>query len=143
MGGGQRILHAKKSPWKPKGSVSVPSGAGVTAGCEPPDTCFGNQTQGLRKISKYSLLQNLSPAPISPCLGLVFLVSVIKHYQSQSGEERVYLAYLSLLSMACSDCFLIKPRSSCSGMVPPTVGWALPHQLHIKKMPHPHTHRTN
>jgi hypothetical protein len=39
-----------------------------------------------------------------------------------------------LLPMACSTCFLIEPRTTCPGMSPPTMGWALLHQSLIKKM---------
>lgn len=38
-----------------------------------------------------------------------------------------------LLLMTHSACFLIQPRTTCLGMAPPTVGWALPHQPLIKK----------
>jgi hypothetical protein len=41
-----------------------------------------------------------------------------------------------LFLMACSACFLIEPRTTCPGMAPPTMGWALPHQSLIKKMPY-------
>ena len=40
-----------------------------------------------------------------------------------------------LLLMGCSACSLIPCWTSCSGMAPPTVGWTLPHQSLIKKMP--------
>ena len=38
--------------------------------------------------------------------------------------------------LACSACFLIEPRTTSLGMAPPTMGWALPHQSLIKKMPY-------
>lgn len=38
--------------------------------------------------------------------------------------------------LPCSACFLIEPGTTCPGMVPPTVGWAFPHQLLIKNMPY-------
>jgi hypothetical protein len=41
-----------------------------------------------------------------------------------------------LLLMALSACFLIEPRITSPGIVPPTMGWALPHQSLIKKMPY-------
>ena len=40
-----------------------------------------------------------------------------------------------LLSMACSACLLKKPRATSPGMALPTMGWALPYQSLIKKMP--------
>jgi hypothetical protein len=39
-----------------------------------------------------------------------------------------------LLIMACSPCFLIEPRANSPGMALPTMGWALPNQLLIKKL---------
>lgn len=40
-----------------------------------------------------------------------------------------------LLSGLCSVCFLIEPRTTCTWLVPPTVGWVLPHQPLIKIIP--------
>jgi hypothetical protein len=40
-----------------------------------------------------------------------------------------------LLPMAYSACFLIEPRTTRSGMAPDTMGWVLPHQPLIKKIP--------
>jgi hypothetical protein len=34
------------------------------------------------------------------------------------------------------DCFLIKSRTTRPRLLPPTMGWALPHQVLIKKMPY-------
>lgn len=42
------------------------------------------------------------------------------------------------LSMAYSTCFLMWTRVTCSAIAPPTIGWALWHQLLIKNMPHPY-----
>lgn len=42
---------------------------------------------------------------------------------------------LALLLMACSDCFLIQPRTTCSALAPPTE--ALLYELLIKKTPPP------
>jgi len=39
-----------------------------------------------------------------------------------------------LLPKACSACFPVEPRTTSPAMVPPTVGWALPHQSLIKKI---------
>ena len=39
-----------------------------------------------------------------------------------------------LLSKSCSACFLIQPRITCPGVVPPTVSWTLPHQPLTKKI---------
>ena len=98
-------------------------------------------------------------------------VTMKHHNQKQVGEERVYLAYTSillfspegsqdrksyragtwgrswyrgrggvlftdLLIMACSACFLTEPRTTSPGMAPPAMGWTLPHQSLIKKMPY-------
>jgi hypothetical protein len=41
-----------------------------------------------------------------------------------------------LLIMACSACFLIEPRTTSPRMASPTMGWALPNQSLIKKMPY-------
>lgn len=38
-----------------------------------------------------------------------------------------------LLLMTCSVCFLIPSKTTCLGMAPPTVDWALPRQPLIKK----------
>jgi hypothetical protein len=37
-----------------------------------------------------------------------------------------------LLPLACSACFLIKPRTTIPGMAPPTMGWALITKLRKK-----------
>jgi hypothetical protein len=41
-----------------------------------------------------------------------------------------------LAPMACSAFFLIESRTTCPGIAPPTMGWALPNQSPIKKMPY-------
>ena len=43
---------------------------------------------------------------------------------------------LACSPMACSTCFIIKLGTTSPGVAPPTMGWALPHQSLIKKMPH-------
>jgi hypothetical protein len=43
-----------------------------------------------------------------------------------------------LLLIAGSACFLIEPRTTSSGMAPPTMGWALSHPSLIKEMPNSH-----
>ena len=45
------------------------------------------------------------------------------------------LLLTGLLSMACLACFLIDSWTISPGMVSPTMDWALPYQLLIKKMP--------
>ena len=40
-----------------------------------------------------------------------------------------------LLPLVCSACFLIEPRIISPRASPPTVGWALPYQSLIKKIP--------
>jgi hypothetical protein len=37
---------------------------------------------------------------------------------------------------ACSACFLIEPRTTRPGITPLPMGWALPRQALVKKMPH-------
>jgi hypothetical protein len=41
-----------------------------------------------------------------------------------------------LLPMACSACFVIKPRTTSTGVAPPTMGWALLNRWLIEKMPY-------
>jgi hypothetical protein len=50
-------------------------------------------------------------------------------------ESSAYWLLTGLLLVACSACFLIEPRTTSPGMAPPTMGWALPHQTLIMKMP--------
>jgi hypothetical protein len=47
------------------------------------------------------------------------------------GHRRVLL--IGLIHMACSDFFLIEPRTTSLGMVPPTVDWVFPHWSLTKK----------
>jgi hypothetical protein len=90
---------------------------------------------------------------------------VTKHHdQKEVGEERVYLAYAIVYHqtqsmqklkqgrrleagpdaetmdgyyvLACSVCFLIKPKTTSPGMILPTAGRAQPHQSLIKKTPY-------
>ena len=49
------------------------------------------------------------------------------------GHGKVLLT--GLLPLACSACFLINPRTTCSVIASPTVGWALPPTPISKKMP--------
>jgi hypothetical protein len=44
------------------------------------------------------------------------------------------VSFTGLLSMACSACFLAEPRTTSTGMAPPTMAWRLRNQLLIKKM---------
>jgi len=39
-----------------------------------------------------------------------------------------------LLPQACTDCFLIEPKTTSSGMAPPTMGWVLPPWSLTEKM---------
>lgn len=41
-----------------------------------------------------------------------------------------------LLLIACSACFLLEARTMCLGVALLTMGWGLPHQPLIKKMPY-------
>ena len=63
---------------------------------------------------------------------------------TQTGQEprgrswcrsREGVLLTGLLLMACSACFLTEPRTTCPGMTPPTMDWALLHQSLIQKMP--------
>lgn len=45
------------------------------------------------------------------------------------------------LTALCSANFLIEPRTTCLGMVVPTVGWALLYLSSIKTISHGHGHR--
>lgn len=40
---------------------------------------------------------------------------------------------IGLLLLACSATFLLEPRITCPGTALPTVGWALLHQIAVKK----------
>ena len=66
-------------------------------------------------------------------------------HQRKSGQELTYLEARAaaevmegvlpgLLSLACSACFLIKPRITIPGLAPPTMGWTLTIKSQIKKM---------
>lgn len=52
------------------------------------------------------------------------------------GTGRGGLLLIDLLLMAFSACFLLELRTTCPGVEPPTVSWALPYQLLIEKMLH-------
>ena len=41
-----------------------------------------------------------------------------------------------LLLLACSVCFLTEPKTTSPEMAPPIIGWALPPQSLIEKMPY-------
>lgn len=51
--------------------------------------------------------------------------------------QRGMVSLIGLLPITCSVCFLIETRSTSPGLVPPTMGWTLPHQSLIKKMFYP------
>ena len=49
--------------------------------------------------------------------------------QTETWRQEVTQGLLiALFLMACSICFLIEPRTSCSGMAPSMVGCVFPHQ---------------
>ena len=52
------------------------------------------------------------------------------------GEATEDIVYWLAFHGSCWATFLIQLRSTCLGLVPPTVGWTLHHQLAIKKMLH-------
>lgn len=60
--------------------------------------------------------------------------SQVRNWSRDHDREHI----TCFLSMAYSACFLMWTRITCSAMAPPTIGWALRHQLLIKNMPHPH-----
>jgi hypothetical protein len=62
---------------------------------------------------------------------------IIERSQGRNwGRDHGRMLHTGLLSLACSLCFLIHPRTTCPGLIPPTVAWALPHQSLILKMSH-------
>jgi hypothetical protein len=88
---------------------------------------------------------------------LAYISTFIVHHYSflgevktgtQTGQEsegrnchgRMLLS--GLLIMVFSAYFLIVPKTTSSGMAPPTMGWDFLHQSLIKKIqcPHPYTH---
>lgn len=88
--------------------------------------------------------------PLLPWLELC--PEIIKHWQTNSRKERTYLSLEVIVHtersqgknqrrdqdclLDCSACFVIQLRTTCLGVALPTVGWALPFQSLIKKMPH-------
>jgi hypothetical protein len=42
---------------------------------------------------------------------------------------------IDLFFLACSACYLIKPRATRTGMTPPTTGWAFPYWSLLRKFP--------
>lgn len=50
-----------------------------------------------------------------------------------TGERRNGAHWLHCFSLSFSVTFLIQPSSTCPGMAPTTVDWALPYELEIKK----------
>lgn len=88
-------------------------------------------------------------------------IAVIKHHdQKQLGEGRTYFTLYHagksglevkprsqwitaywLASPSLSACCLLYPRATCLGVALPTVGWILPHQSLIRKVPQRPAHR--
>lgn len=66
--------------------------------------------------------------------------SIIKGHQGKSHEKRCLLArpLAYMLAGSCLASFTLHPRTNCLGMVLPTPGWTLLHQLVIKTA---HLHR--
>lgn len=58
-----------------------------------------------------------------------------EHSDRHSSRDRWAVLFMASLSLACSVCFLIPPRTTCPGVALPTVCWAFPHQLLTKKKP--------
>jgi hypothetical protein len=59
-------------------------------------------------------------------------VMCVLHQASGYHRRTLFLDHWPAHTAAC----LIQLRPSCLGMTPPTVDWALRHQLTVKKMPH-------
>lgn len=56
--------------------------------------------------------------------------------QSRNLEVGIGIGQGECYSLAVSIAYLaMQPRTTCPGMAPPKVGWALPHQSFIKKCP--------
>ena len=56
--------------------------------------------------------------------------------EAGADAEAMEDSYLLIMFMACSACCLTEPGATRSGLGPPTMSWALPHQSLIKKMPY-------
>jgi hypothetical protein len=50
-------------------------------------------------------------------------------------EAIEWVLLIDLLLLAHLTCFLIHPRTICSGVALPTVGWVLPHQYQSRSYP--------
>ena len=65
-----------------------------------------------------------------------------RYSRQDSGNRHHEVSLLTRSSSGSSSVsFLIHPRSTCLGMVPPIVGWDLSHQSSIKIDSHRHSHR--
>lgn len=54
--------------------------------------------------------------------------------QAAAGAETTGVMPMGLLTMASSVCLLRQPKTTCPGVVPSAVSWALPHQSLTEKM---------
>lgn len=84
---------------------------------------------------------------------MVFCLPTLRSYSITEGIQGKNLeveteaeAMEKCFLLACSSwfaqlCFLKPFRTLCPGMVPPAIGWTLPHQLLIKKMHHKFAYR--
>jgi len=71
---------------------------------------------------------------------LLFIIEGSKNRNSKQGRIPEAGADVEAMEkcclLACSVCFHIEPRTTSSGTTPSTMGWALPHQSLMKKMPY-------
>ena len=58
-----------------------------------------------------------------------------RNLEAGADAETMEGAAYWLVPMACSAYILIEPRTASPGMAQCTMGWALPHQSLIKRMP--------
>lgn len=73
--------------------------------------------------------------PVSPCSTIPSFFSQFPPlWNFSSLHQTPLLPDHWLLSTACSVCFIIPLKTTCSGVALNTVGWAIPHQLLIKKI---------
>lgn len=73
--------------------------------------------------------------PISPCSKSPSFFSLFPPPWTFSSLHQTPLPPdYWLLSMACSACFIVPLKNTCSGLALHIVGWAIPHQLLIKKI---------
>ena len=76
----------------------------------------------------------LSPSPKAIWRGKGLVHLTLRHHSPPGQEPRGRNCRMPF-PRAYLACFIIQPRPTCSGLVPPTVGWTFPHQSLISRMP--------